>query len=298
MHRFIASVCFLTLGASAVVVIWTDVLRYQPGTLTVSFMDIGQGDAILVRGPTGVTLLIDGGPDQSVVRRLPDEIGVLATSIDVIVETHPDKDHIGGLAGVLDKYDVRYFITPGIPNDTAATHELRQAVQDEPGLRSVIARRGMRLHLGKSAHADVLFPDRDQSTQTETNAGSIALKLVYGDTSFLLTGDLPSAIEEYLVSLDNVQLQSDVLKAGHHGSKNSSSELWLATVAPAVVAISAGKGNSYKHPNPETIERIQKAGAQIVSTIESGTLRFVSDGRRITLETPMKEAPQSLPSAP
>jgi competence protein ComEC len=117
----------------------------------------------------------------------------------------------------------------------------------------------------------------------ETNDGSIVMHLVYGDTSFMLTGDLPSDIEDWLVALDATdgELKSDVLKAGHHGSKYSSDDAWLAAVAPSMVAISAGKDNSYGHPNPETIQRINHEGAAIYSTIEEGTVTFVSNGTRV-----------------
>lgn len=265
------------------VFVWFSVLKPQPHVLTVSVLNIGQGDSILIKSPTGTTMLIDGGPDHSVLRELPKQLPLFDRHIDMLVETHPDKDHIAGLIDVLDRYRVSYFMSPGIPDDTGVSKSLIRSVADEQGLQSFIARRGMRIHLGGGAYADVLFPDRDESTQKVTNDGSTVLHVVYGKTSFMLTGDLPSTFEDYLVGLDEKDgnLKSDVLKAGHHGSKYSTDDLWLAAVHPQIVAISAGKDNTYGHPNPETIARIKNEGAEILSTIDHGTIRFVSDGQTV-----------------
>lgn len=266
--------------------VWQTMLAEHSNRVRISVLDIGQGDSILVQGPTGIQMLIDGGPDHSVLRELPREMGLLDRSIDFMVETHPDKDHIAGLAYVLNDYAVSYFMSPGIPDKTQAFVAVNDAVAKEPGIKTFTARRGMRIHLGGGAYADVLYPDRDVS-MLATNEGSTVLHIVYGKTSFMMTGDLPSDKEEYLVGLDanDSELQSDVLKAGHHGSKNSSSDTWLAAVHPNIVAISAGKGNTYGHPNPEAIARIKNEGARIMSTIDSGTLDYISDGNTITEKT-------------
>jgi competence protein ComEC len=251
--------------------------------LRVSFLDVGQGDAILIEGPTGREVLVDGGRDRSVLRQLPPVIGWFDRSIALVVETHPDADHIGGLSDVFERYQVSYFLTPGIENDTNATLRLAAAVRNEYGLTTVLARRGERIHIGGGAYIDVLFPDRDVS-KSETNVASVVLHVVYGDTSFMLTGDLPSEGEDYLVYLDTAALESDVLKAGHHGSRHSTDSAWLAAVAPTTVVISAGKENSYGHPHLETLERIRAQGAAVVSTIEEGTITFVSDGTNLVIK--------------
>lgn len=261
-------------------------LPHQKPHLQVSFLNIGQGDSILIQGPTGVTMLIDGGPDRSVLRELSKELPPWERHIDLLIETHPDKDHISGLGDVLDRYQVSNFLEPGIPDTTSIAAHVMENVAKEPGITHVIARRGMRLHLGEGAYADVLFPDRDESAQKATNDGSVVLQVVYGNTSFMLTGDLPSTYEDYLVGLDGKdgELPSDVLKAGHHGSKYSTDSLWLSAVHPRYVVISAGKGNTYGHPNADTLDRIRTEGASIVSTMERGTITFVSDGISLTLK--------------
>ena len=265
--------------------VWLGRIHPSAPVLRVSVLDVGQGDSILVQGPSGIQMLVDGGPDHSVLRQLPNEMGLLDRSIDLVVETHPDKDHIAGLIDAFDRYRVSYFLSPGIPDSTATAQGLEQAVRAEPGLHALIARRGMRIHLGDGAYADILYPDHDVS-QGETNEGSIVMHVVYGSTSFMLTGDAPSDVEDHLIALDasDGELPTTVLKAGHHGSKYSTDDAWLTALHPQTVAISAGSNNRYGHPNPETIARIQKEGAQIVSTIDHGTLRFVSDGKVVILK--------------
>jgi competence protein ComEC len=265
--------------------VYRAVFETNQSQLRVSVLDVGQGDSILIEGPTGLQVLIDGGPGNAVLRELSSKLGPFDRSLDLIIETHPDQDHIGGLPAVLDRYQVTAFMEPGIKDESAAATALEAAVENESGVKRCVARRGMRIDLGGDAYADVLYPDRDPATM-DTNNGSVVLHVVYGKTSFMLTGDLPSSIEDWLATLDknDGELPSNILKAGHHGSKNSTDEVWLAAVAPSIVAISAGKDNPYGHPAPETISRIQKEGAQIYSTIESKTLTFVSDGQTMRKE--------------
>lgn len=250
---------------------------YTPHTLRVSFLDVGQGDAILIEGPTGIDLLIDGGRDRSALRELGKHLSPLHRTIDLVAATHPDADHIGGLPAVFSTYAVHGYLSSRIESETGPSKALAAAVAAEPGIATLVARRGERIDLGGGAYADVLFPDRDVD-HLETNTGSLVLHVVYGDTSFMLTGDLPDEVEDWLVTLNDGELKSDVLKAGHHGSRTSTDDAFLAAVDPKVVVISAGKDNSYGHPHPETLERIQASGASVLSTIDSGTITLVSDG--------------------
>lgn len=246
-------------------------------TLEVSFLDVGQGDAIFIEGPTGRQVLVDGGKDRSVLRQLGRRMGPLDRSLDLVIETHPDADHIGGLAGVLRSYEVARFMSPGIPNDTSAARALGAAAEGEVGLETLVARRGMRILLGGGAYADVLYPDRDVAG-VETNTGSVVMRVVYGETEFLLSGDAPESVENWLARLDGAALASDVMKAGHHGSRTSTGEELLSAADPEAVVVSAGADNSYGHPHQEVLERIDASGAAVVSTAEEGLIRFVSDG--------------------
>lgn len=258
-------------------IVWVFIFFPGKPNLEISFLNVGQGDSIYIKGPTGLQILVDGGKDRSVLRELGKRMAPLDRSIDLVVETHPDADHIGGLPGVFKNYRIGQFMSPGIPNETNPTEALEHAVADEPILHPLIARRGMRLHLGGGAYADVLYPDRDVA-QVETNTGSVVLHVVYGTTSFFLSGDAPESVEDWLVHLDGDNLKSDVVKAGHHGSRTSTGDALLVAADPKVVVISAGKDNSYGHPHAETLARIASSGASVLSTIDEGAVTFVSDG--------------------
>lgn len=253
----------------------------EAGMLSVSFLDVGQGDSILVKGPTGIEMLIDGGKDRSVLRELPRVMGPLDRSIDIVVATHPDADHIGGLPDVLARYQVAHIFASGREGDSSQADRLADSVSKEPGASYAAARRGMRIHLGNGAYADILHPEDNVAKLPGTNDASVTMRLVYGENEFMLTGDAPAWVEDRLVGAYGDSLRSDVLKAGHHGSKTSTDALFLDAVDPSTVVISAGEDNSYGHPHAEVLDRIRESGAQAVSTIDEGTITFVSDGMTV-----------------
>lgn len=266
-------ILFLLLFACATLFLW---LLPTQRNLQVSFLDVGQGDAIFVQGPTGIQMLVDAGPpDISVLRELGSVMPFYDRSLDAIVATHPDQDHIGGIPDVFDRYHVGTFLEPGIPNDTKAAKATDASVL-QSGVTDMYARRGMRLILGGGAYADILFPDRDVS-KLETNAGSIVMRVVYGKSSFLLTGDSPQVIEKYLVSLDGGKLKSAVLKAGHHGSNTSSAEVFVKTVDPEYGVFSRGCTNRYGHPAQVIIDLFSRLSVRALDTCE-GRVVFLSNG--------------------
>lgn len=271
----------LYLGVLVLVVangtVWFIVAQSSSKTLTVTFLDVGQGDAIFIESPTGAQMLIDGGPDRGLLRPLSRAAGILDRSIDVVIATHPDKDHIAGLVDVFKRYSIQKYINSGLTGDTSYALALKAAAETEKGITSIQAKRGTRIHLGGGVYADVLYPDRSMEG-AETNAASVIVRVVYGSTEFLLSGDAPDEVENYLVSIDGVRLKSDVLKAGHHGSNTSTSAAWLAAVDPGYVVVSAGKDNSYGHPHEEVVSRIGASGAKMLSTASEGTITFESDG--------------------
>lgn len=258
------------------------------GILTIAFLDVGQGDAIYIEAPSGNQVLIDGGPGKAVLRELSKVMPFYDRSIDVVMATHADQDHVGGLPDVLNKYKIQIFMEPGVPGPSSSYEELEKIVEGD-GTKKILARRGMVVDLGDGAILQILFPVID-SPSTDTNMSSIVARLVYGENEFMLTGDSPLAIENYLVSLESqsrtfgtgaVQsptLASDVLKAGHHGSKTSTSESFVSAVSPQYAIISVGKDNKYGHPNQETLDTLNSFGAKILRTDQSGRIIFKSDG--------------------
>lgn len=274
----------LVLGLSAVG-IWGSLLWQVPPTenfLSVSFLDVGQGDAIFIETPSGAQVLIDGGPNSSVLRVLAQEMGAFDRTIDVVIPTHPDTDHIGGLIDVLNRYDASTILRTENKGESSAAGIFDSLVEAE-GADTVYARRGQVLQLDASTTLQVLFPETDARTM-ENNTSSIIVQLRYGESTFLLTGDAPKSIEEYLVLVEGEHLQSDVLKVGHHGSRTSTSELFLNEVNPQYAVISAGRDNRYGHPHTDVTDLLFNNGIEILQTAQEGTITFLSDGKEIWVE--------------
>lgn len=255
--------------------------RGHPQTdLMVDFLDIGQGDAVLIESPSGTKVLVDGGPDGTVLKRLGETLGYFDRDIDLVVATHPDMDHIGGLIDVFDRYHVHDVLLTENESQTAASAAFRERVKAS-GAHVYYARAGQVYDLGLGQNGSttlaVLFPDRDP-TKLESNTSSIVAQVRYGKTAFMLTGDSPQPIEEYLVSVYGSRLLSDVLKAGHHGSHTSSSEVFVTTVHPTYAVISAGKNNKYGHPHQEVLDLFKRLGIMVRSTLGQGTVECTSDG--------------------
>lgn len=255
----------------------------SPQKLRVSFLDVGQGDAILIRTPSGHDMLIDGGPSDAVLARLGEKMNYFDREIDVVVATHDDADHITGLVPVLQRYDVDTIVLSPVKGDTDLAQDLRTRAHDETADVHVGAR-GNVIDFGDGVVTHILYPTANILGKTDTNDASVSLVLTYGDHSFLLTGDLSSKREQQLFG-NVLPKHVTVYKAGHHGSKTSSGEQLLTYVKPEYSVISAGKDNRYGHPNTEALERLQKYSKEILSTIDQGTISFISDGRMLGVET-------------
>ena len=264
--------------------VWLAIYQRRPGRiLTVYFLDIGQGDAIFVDSPRHGRALVDGGANRKVLSELGKILPFADKRIDIIVETHPDKDHIGGLPEVVSRYEVGMFLEPGVESENVIDDELRKRVE-ENNIPRLLAKRGMVINFGDGAKLQILFPLRGQDVSNwETNSASIVARFVYGDKSFLLTGDSPIKIENVLLNLDQNLLDSDVLKVGHHGSRTSTSLSYAQTVSPEYAVISASKDNTYGHPHKEVLDILENVGAKIVSTAESGTIRFETNGETLEI---------------
>lgn len=250
--------------------------------LTVYFLDVGQGDAIFIDSPRHGRVLVDGGKNRKVLAELGKILPFADKRIDVVMATHPDVDHIGGLPEVVSRYDVGIFIEPGVESENSIDDELKSRIEQE-NIPSLLAKRGMVVNFGDGVKFQILFPNQDVS-KWETNRASVIARLVYGEKSFLLTGDSPIAIENVMLNLDPEILDSDVLKAGHHGSRTSTSLSYAEAVSPEYAVISAGEDNSYGHPHKEVLGILSKVGAKILSTANSGTIKFETDGEIIKIK--------------
>ena len=250
-------------------------------TLRVSFLDVGQGDAVLIEAPNGNQLLYDAGPPSGATLR---ELGRIMPfwdrSIDVAVLSHPDLDHIGGYPEVFKRYDIGVAVQSGASSDNGVHDAVQVAIASEDA-GHIVARRGMTIELGGGVFADILYPNRDMVGE-ETNSASIVLRVRYGETAFLLSGDLPIEEENKLAKMYGDKLSADVLKLGHHGSRTSTSPYWLSAVGPDMAVISAGKDNRYGHPHKEVLDILKEKNIPSLTTFEEGTITFSSDGETVS----------------
>lgn len=258
--------------------IWDSVSSHDP-TLRVYFLDVGQGDAILIKSPVGNKMLIDAGAGSAILEILPKTLSFHERKIEVLLVTHPDTDHIGGFVPILERFEADFIVESGAIHPTRVVENFNRLVEKSSAER-VIAERGMSIDLGGGAVFVVLFPDRDVSGLNPNDA-SVVGKLFFGENSFMLTGDAPIKIEEYLVFLDGENLKSDILKVGHHGSKTSTSESFVKAVQPDIAVIQAGRDNKYGHPHKEVLEILENSKVKTLGNYDLGTILFKSDGRTL-----------------
>lgn len=272
----------LLIGLGVLIYLISLLPHQSQAYLRVSFLAVGQGDAIYIVTPDGFELLIDGGPTATVLRELSKQKNFFDRTIDMVLATHYDTDHVGGLVDVLERYTVDWLIESGAESTTPAAQAFALASAAE-GARMVKAQAGQIISLGEYVTLKIISPVGDTSNW-ESNTASAVVQVVYGDTEFMLTGDAPLNIENYLVDIYGDELESEVLKLGHHGSKTSTSEEFLAAVQPVFAVVSAGKDNRYGHPHPEVVSRVSEKNIQLLSTINDGTITFLSDGARVWQE--------------
>lgn len=253
------------------------------GTLEVYFFDVGQGDSELIRLPGGENILIDAGTSSTEDELVGELRSLGAETLDLVVATHPHADHIGGMAAVIDAFDVRQVVMPRISESdtpTTKTYEnLLQSIADK-GLTIMPAEPGDELLSSGGAVLTVLAPNGED--YGDLNNYSVVLRLTYGEDSFLFTGDAEEASEEEMLSLD-WPLTATVLKCGHHGSETSTSPAFLDAVSPQYAVISCGVDNDYGHPDAVTLEKLEAAGAEVFRTDLQGTILASTDGSGVTM---------------
>ena len=272
--------------------------------LEVDFLDVGQGDAILIKTPANQNILIDGGPDSAVIKRLSENLPWWDKTIDLMILTHPHDDHVNGLNDVIRRYNVKKILYTGVIHSSPGFLTWLELIRDRQ-IPLVIIDRPQKIILGEECYLDFLYPMESVLGKNvdNLNNSSIVAKLVYGQTSFLLMGDAEVEVEKELLNLapgpsplegeggtirqlaesrGEVNLQANVLKVGHHGSDTSSSQEFLEAIKPEITIIQVGADNDFGHPNLRILKRLERLGIKTFRTDLDGTIRVVSNGIKLT----------------
>ena len=272
------------LGAAAVVaILGISALRgVSDGKLHVTFLDVGQGDAIFIRTPSGRQVLIDGGPsDTALLSQLGQRMPFWDRSIDLVLLTHPESDHVTGLIAVLERYRVDTVVFREMALDSATYERWLEAVEAE-GATVYEGRAGLHLALDPGLEMVVLHPGARLADDANNN--SVVTRLTHGEISLLLPGDIEAEVEVNLVGAQHAvsRLRSTVLKVSHHGSCSSTTQAFLDAVDPETAIISVGADNRFGHPCDEVLERL--SGLPVYRTDEHGSVEVISDGTQVRVE--------------
>lgn len=287
-------------GLSVLIILAAFTLSQQfSSTLRVTFLDVGQGDAIFIQAPGGEKILLDGGGQPAFYKHKVD-IGEKVVvpfllrqgvgKLDLVLVSHFHEDHVGGLISVLKRIRVNKVIVGQLGTEEPLSREFWQLVQEKK-IPYVVLQRGQTLNLRRGVSLQVLHPGKKPlvDTHSDCNNNSLVVKLLYGQTSFLLLGDLEQEGEQELIKQVGDKLKSGVLKVGHHGSQFSSQTDFLAKVRPELAVVSVGAKNSFGHPSLEALERLQKQGPQIYRTDRQGGIVIETEGVTYRVKTTRKE---------
>ena len=258
----------------------TEPFQINPsGDLTVTFIDIGQGDSELIRQGNSAVLIDTGEYSQrDKLLKTLNALGV--TSFDYVIATHPHTDHMGSMDVIIDTYNVRHVMMPDVTSDTVAFEKLLQSIANK-GLRIETPDPGQSIRAG-NIQLDILAPNA--STYQDVNDYSIVARLRWGNTAFLFEGDAEALSEKQILD-KGFDVSADVLKVGHHGSVTSTSDEYLNAVNPAMAVITCAQGNVYGHPHKEILDKLSAKKIKVYRTDTMGTITMRSDGANITVET-------------
>jgi len=277
---FLGTLLFLNI------LVWQEVFNFSEiPYLKVIFFDVGQGDAIFIETSQKHQILIDGGPDSTVLERLATVMPFWDRSIDLIILTHPEYDHFNGLIEVLKRYQIEAILWTGVVRDTAEYREWLKLIQKEKA-KIYIAKAGQKITTNSGFMViEILYPFENLEGQTlkNTNNSSIISRITFKENSFLFTGDAHKEVELILVDEFGERLKSDVLKLGHHGSKTSSAREFVEQVSPEIAVISVGKDNRYGHPHQEVLETLADYGITVLRTDRDGDIKIISDGKNLKI---------------
>jgi len=273
----------ILVGLIALTGITSAQVNNQDGLLKVYFLDVGQGDAIFIQAPNGNQILIDGGPDNSVIQKLSEVMPFQDRDIDMVILTHPHADHLSGLVEVLERYEVHHVLQAKELYDSREFEAWQHALAQEETIE-IEALAGQEFDLGAGAKLTVLYPIHSVAgTTTKTPHDDVVVtKLSYKDTDIVLTGDMETDVEEIITRY--AVLDSEILKVGHHGSKTSTSQKFLDAVTLQAAIIQVGKNNRYGHPTQTVLQRLENNHIPYYRTDTNGDITLVSDGSRIIIQ--------------
>lgn len=268
--------------------------------LEIKFLDIGQGDSILITTPNNQKILIDAGPSDEVVRQLEKSISIFEKKLDLIIMSHPDSDHIAGFNYLLPKYKVLNILENGDTfNESPVKEEVFKKVKEKEEANILVANCGDKIVLGENKESPTLYilhPIQNALIKNDSNDNSIVGLLIFHEYSFLFTGDIGVEVEKKIFFnlplcfpkekeyLEEKLKNLTVYKASHHGSNTGNSEAFLKSLKPKYSIISAGKDNSYGHPKKEVLEILEKYSKNILNTIEDGNILFKTDGKNLEIQ--------------
>lgn len=248
------------------------------GKLIVHFLDIGQGDSIFIELPNGKTMLVDAGENyhgQGII----DYVQTAGyKQLDYVVATHPHEDHIGSMPYIVRNFEVGSIYMPDVTANTATFESLLKAIKAK-NLRIKNGRTGVHVIRDGELTADIIAPDKPD--ESNLNNSSIVMLLTFGNVSFLLTGDA----ETKELNAIRADMHATVLKAGHHGSKTSTTQTLLKKISPDVTVISCGKNNDYGHPHAEVLKMLKSANSTVYRTDRDKTVIMTTDGSSLTVST-------------
>jgi len=272
----------------AAILVWSVALTTPDDKLHVSFLDVGQGDAILIQTPNGQDILIDGGPDpQKINSELGEKLPFWDRTIDLVICTQPQADHITGLIDVIQRYKVKQVLDPGVSYNSSVYQEWCNLVE-EKRIKQDTAQAWQEIDLGNGIEMEVLNPPESlwEGTSDDVDNNGVVLRLSWGQVSFLFTADIGEEVEFELIG-QRANLKSTVLKVAHHGSKTSTSQQFLAAVDPEVAVICVGADNPFGHPSAEVMERLTDGLGEgnVYRTDQDGTIEFITDGETLWVKT-------------
>jgi len=277
MKNFLSALFLVGFSAYAWFGVWLSKANSQ---FVFIALNIGQGDAIYIRTREGTDILVDCGPDRTILAELGVVMPPSDRTLEYVFTTHPDSDHIAGCMELTDRYVITNLITNGHGKNTHVAEQFAVWVQTQTLLPRIV-RRGDRIDIDADVWIEVLHPTNEE--HEDTNDDSLVMILHDRGVRIALTGDASSVIEEDILATHSPQLiDVDLLKVGHHGSRFSTSDQWLAATTPTIAVLSAGIDNRYHHPHPTVLYRLRKTGVQTFRTEKQGRITCYSDGVSIS----------------